>query len=179
MKRAIREINLLEKRIVKADDDADTMLWEQARQVVEQLEAGITDRELAKEWINGRTGKPYSRGHVYFTRMTFGQLAGQIPRPRFRDAYQAIAHAKPPKKPPEPEPFHWMTAVGDLVETVEQMIQAWPESVRDRAPRALRNLANTLEAELGGDRNARRGSRIEIARSSRDFVVEDGVPRAS
>ena len=61
---ALREINALEDRIVRAEDDADAMLWEQAQHVVAQLDAGLTQRQLAAQWINARTGEPYSVAHV-------------------------------------------------------------------------------------------------------------------
>jgi phage N-6-adenine-methyltransferase len=92
---AVREINALETRIVTAEDDADAMLWEQARQVVEQLEAGASTRRLAAEWINVRTGEPYSQSHVIWTKRTSEQFTNQNPRPRFRDAYNEIANAAP------------------------------------------------------------------------------------
>jgi phage N-6-adenine-methyltransferase len=92
---AIREINALEDRIVTAEDDADNMLWEQARQVVEQLDAGVTQRQLAKQWINARTGEPYSQVHVLYTARTYRDKFTYQPRPRFRDAYNEIANAAP------------------------------------------------------------------------------------
>jgi len=96
---AIREINALEVRIVTAEDDADSMLWEQARQVVAQLDAGLSQRQLASQWINPRSTDPtnphYSQMHVSYTKQVFEKLAFQNPRPRFRDAYQEIAHAGP------------------------------------------------------------------------------------
>jgi len=92
---AIREINALEGRIVQAEDGADAMLWQQAEQVVAQLEAGATQRQLAAQWINVRTGEPYAQAHVSFVRQVVDKLANQNPRPRFRDAYNEIAHAAP------------------------------------------------------------------------------------
>lgn len=89
---AIREINALETRIVKAEDDADAMLWEQARQVVAQLDAGLSQRQLARQWINLRTSEPYSVAHVNYVRKVFSKLNTADPRPRFRDAYNAIAN---------------------------------------------------------------------------------------
>ena len=91
---AIREINALETRIITAEDDADAMLWEQARQVVAQLDKGKTQRELAKQWINVRNnGEPYSAMHVNYVRQVFVKFTLQVPRPRFRDCYNAIANA--------------------------------------------------------------------------------------
>lgn len=90
---AIREINSLEQRIMAAEDDADHRLWEQARCVVEQLEAGLSQRKLADQWINLRTGEPYSKTHVVHTAAVFAGHFTDQPRPRFRDAYNAIANA--------------------------------------------------------------------------------------
>jgi len=92
---AIREINALETRIVKAEDDADAMLWEQAEKVVAQLKAGLKQRELAAQWINQRAypkPAPYSVMHVNYVKQVFVKLALQVPRPRFREAYNAIVH---------------------------------------------------------------------------------------
>ena len=89
---AVREINALEHRIAKAEDDADAMLWGQAAQVVAQLDAGLSHRDLAKQWINARTGEPDSHMHVSLTaRLYRGKFTLQ-PRPRFRDAYNEIAN---------------------------------------------------------------------------------------
>lgn len=90
---AIREINALEQRIVTAEDDADAMLWDQAEQVVAQLDAGVTLRGLAAKWINTRTGEAYSHQHVALTARVYRVKLALQPRPRFRDAYNEIAHA--------------------------------------------------------------------------------------
>jgi len=96
---AIREINALETRIVTAEDDADAMLWEQAAQVAAQLDApGMSQRKLAAGWINARspTGEHYSAMHVNYVRQVFVKFTLQVPRPRFRDAYNEIANAVAP-----------------------------------------------------------------------------------
>jgi phage N-6-adenine-methyltransferase len=93
---AIREINILEERIVTAEDDADAMLWAQAEKVVEQLEAGLSTRELAAQWINPRNdGKSYSAMHVSRTAQVYRVNFNLQPRPRFRDAYNELANPKP------------------------------------------------------------------------------------
>lgn len=90
---AMRDINALELRIVKSEDDADAMLWEQAAQVVAQLKAGLSQRQLAAQWINVRNdGKPYSKTHVVVTVQAFGHF-NDHPRPRFRDVYNEITNA--------------------------------------------------------------------------------------
>ena len=69
MTAAIRTINALERRIVKAEDEADAMLWEQARQVVELLNT-MSTRDIAKQWRNVK-GDPYSAMHVSLTARTW------------------------------------------------------------------------------------------------------------
>jgi len=89
---AVREINALEARIVKSEDDADAMLWEQAAHVVAQLDAGLSQRELAAQWINVRKGEPYSKTHVVHTAQAYGHF-NDHPRPHFRDVYNSIANS--------------------------------------------------------------------------------------
>lgn len=91
---AIREINALEHRIIKAEDDADAMLWEQARQVVEQLKAGLSTRKLAAQWFNPRNkGEAYSQRHVLIVKEAFTEYFNIQPRPRFREIYNQITNA--------------------------------------------------------------------------------------
>jgi DNA N-6-adenine-methyltransferase (Dam) len=94
---AMREINALEESIVSAEDTADDMLWQQAQMVVEQLKSGRSTRQIAKQWINNRTGKPYDHTHVVFVSQVVSKLTNVVPRPRFRDAYNEIANASKTK----------------------------------------------------------------------------------
>jgi ParB family chromosome partitioning protein len=90
---AIREINALEQRIVHTEDEADALLWEQARQAVDQLEAGLSQRQLAAQWINARTGEPYSLRHVQIVRHVVTDYSNSHPRPSFRERYNQITNA--------------------------------------------------------------------------------------
>jgi phage N-6-adenine-methyltransferase len=92
---AIREINALEEQIATAEDHADDMLWEQAGRVVDQLPPIGTSstRKIAAQWINARTGEPYSHVHVVYTAQVYRGKFTYQPRPRFRDAYNEIANA--------------------------------------------------------------------------------------
>jgi hypothetical protein len=47
---------------------------------------------LARQWINARTGQPYSQKHVSFVAQVFVEKFTSQPRPRFRDAYNAVAN---------------------------------------------------------------------------------------
>ena len=146
----IREINALEEQIVIAEDDADAKLWEQAEKVVEQLRAGMTQRDLAAEWINARTGQSYSQMHVSRVKQVVETFTFQL-RPRFRDAYNKIANRKPSRTQQDDPPFHWLTALGAFRSTVERTIATWPDEVRQLVPDALRNIADELEGSVPGD----------------------------
>lgn len=148
----VREINALEQRIVRAEDEADDMLWEQARQVVAMLDAGMSQRNLAAQWINARTGKSYGKTHVIWTRETWLRSGQLTDRPRFRDAYNKIANRKTPSEPKAPEPFNWILARGELKSEVERLVSDWPLEARPLVPDALRGLADALEKEWGRDR---------------------------
>lgn len=89
---AIREINALEQRIADNEDAADAQLWDQARIVVAQLDAGMSQRELARQWMNVRTGEAYSERHVRIVRQVCSAYLNTHPRPRFRDVYNAITN---------------------------------------------------------------------------------------
>jgi len=91
---AIREINALEQRIVRSEDNADGALWEQAEQVVALLDHGLSQRALAAQWINPRTGRPHSVSHVNYTARVYAVQLTEQPRPRFRDAYNALANRR-------------------------------------------------------------------------------------
>jgi hypothetical protein len=81
----------LEQEIAEAEDDADARLWEQAARVVATLDAGMTQRALASQWVNVRTGNPYDEKHVRNVVVVWRECADLNPRPRFRDAYNEVA----------------------------------------------------------------------------------------
>jgi len=53
----------------------------------------------AAQWVNVRTGKPYSKRHVCIVAESVGYLDTQGPRPRFRDIYNQVTHAKAGSEP--------------------------------------------------------------------------------
>jgi len=90
---AFREINAKDVSIMKREDDTDAELWDQAADVVAQLDAGLSQREAAARWINARTGETYSQMHVSFVARLVREKLTFQPRPRFREAYNEIANA--------------------------------------------------------------------------------------
>jgi hypothetical protein len=53
----------------------------------------------------------------------------------------------PNAEPEDPEPFHWMNAMGDLRSLVDKTIASWPPEAKHLAPIALRDLADVLDLE--------------------------------
>lgn len=139
----IREINSLEQKIVKSEDDADAKLWEQARQVAALLETGISQRQLAKQWINARTGEPYSHLHVNRVVRAFNCYASVTPCPRFRDAYNQVAHPEPATT--VDAKFDFGAALDKLHTTLIAVYDASSEYERKRLISNLRSFLTTIE----------------------------------
>jgi hypothetical protein len=151
---AIREINALEQRIFKAEGDADSMLWVQAREVVSQLDAGIKQTALAARWLNSE-GKPYSQAHVSYTAQVYRYKFTDKPRPRFRDAYNAIANRKMGVHHSSQTPEHYTPkALLDLVIELVGAIDLDPCSNRGKpnvpAKRHFTEKENGLERPWAG-----------------------------
>lgn len=101
----VAKINDLETEIAATDGDADNLLWPQAECVYWLLKSNaISQRKLARQWVNPKTNKPYALRHVQVVREVFADfLTSRWPRsvkvvdgerPRFRDVYNAIANPK-------------------------------------------------------------------------------------
>jgi len=173
MKDAVRAINVLERRIIRAEDDADAMLWEQAERAVGQLDGGLSQRALAAQWLNARTGKPYDEHHVRFVRKVFEQCAELTPRPRFREAYNELANSKPSKPNPDTVPFHWINAANDVHRLCASIQKTWPEA-HPLLPWILRKVAEDIEREEADD--DRRGDRTQDTDTGPDCSLERDVP---
>jgi len=92
--RAIQELNVLDRQIVDADDGADKLLWRQAQNMMALLAAGLSRRQLARQWINARTGEPYAEKHVRIVEKVWKKGAEFTPRPRFRSLYNELGNAR-------------------------------------------------------------------------------------
>jgi ParB family chromosome partitioning protein len=106
---AVREINALEERIFRHEEHADADLWEQARLVVALLDTGLSQRELARQWINPRTGEPYSQMHVSYVKQVVEKCTFQTPRPRFREIYAALSNKPGNRFVHNSGDFEWYT----------------------------------------------------------------------
>jgi hypothetical protein len=90
--RTDNRLNVLELKKVQGEDAAEDARWEQAKEVCSQLDAGRTQREIAADWINLRTRKPYSHQHVSCCQRIWKRF-GKVPcqdRPRWSDALATV-----------------------------------------------------------------------------------------
>ena len=88
----LREINDLERRIFAASADIDDAQWQQWGVVNRLLESGVSQRAVARGWINLRTGKPFSHRHVQIVVKVGGYFNFQ-PRPVFQQVYNKLSNA--------------------------------------------------------------------------------------
>lgn len=123
-------INVLEQQILTAETDADEKLWQQAACVVAQLDVGLTQRDLAAQWINLRTGRPYNAAHVCRVRKVHRLAYTQQPRPAFRRLYNMVANkaktrpaAPPYALPPVDETDPQIKALADRQLTTRKRIE--------------------------------------------------------
>lgn len=100
------EVNAFEQQIVDAEDDAsDALLWEQAEKVVNWRKQGLTQRDIARTWVNVRESQKqgkviyYSHVHVLRVERVLGTYKYQLPRPRFRACYNIVCNAEPVEQP--------------------------------------------------------------------------------
>ena len=89
---SLDDVNELEVLIVSTETDADALLWEQAKLVVELLDSGMSQRKLAKLWFNVRKKQPYTQTHVKNVALCVREKLNFHPRPRFRDVYNEISN---------------------------------------------------------------------------------------
>jgi len=95
------DINILEREIIANEHAAEDQRWRQAEAVAADHARGLTHRDIAAQWINARTGRPYDRKHVRNTIRVLADLNPHGSRPRFRDVYNAVANGRAPKLKPE------------------------------------------------------------------------------
>lgn len=133
------KLNVLESVIVRGEDSVEDARWGQAEEVVRLLDAGNTQREVATDWINGRTNKPYTQSHVRDCKaiwLRFGECFNTQDCPDWTTAYYTVQKGS-----------------GELI-PAEQRRQEWSEAHEARAPKskaAAHRLAQNIVAQ-GDDR---------------------------
>jgi hypothetical protein len=131
------KLNTLEKSIVSAEDSAEDARWAQAKEVVRLLDSGLSQREVAAQWINGRTEKPYEHKHVRICAgawKRFGSLETRE-RPTWSDAYETVQQgSKEVVSPFDRQRKEREAQPPQSVESAERFVQ----NVIDKAPDKVR-----------------------------------------
>jgi len=83
------KLNRLEQAIIAAEDGAEDARWAQAEEVVRLIGEGQSQGDIAADWINLRTGKPYSQSHVKLCAKVWREYERTQIRNWFVDAYEA------------------------------------------------------------------------------------------
>ena len=83
----VDEINTLEAKAAVPEAEASDVRWEQAAKVVEALESGVTQRELAEAWKKP-DGTPYSQQHVSVVKRVHEYYLSSN-RPAWNEAYNS------------------------------------------------------------------------------------------
>lgn len=83
------DLNQLEAhKDMTSDDDR----WRQALIVTELSRSGLSQRAIARGWINPKTGRPYTHRHVQIVLKIVADYSELRPRPIFREVYYKIAN---------------------------------------------------------------------------------------
>lgn len=85
---AVAAINALESKVDIPEAEASDLRWQQAEQVVNALDAGMSLRKLASNWKRP-DGSSYSHMHVERVKRTWTVTLGLQERPRWNDVYHS------------------------------------------------------------------------------------------
>lgn len=87
----IKTINDLEEQAAQPEAEASEVRWLQAEQVVEALDSGMSQQELADHWVKPDGETTYSQSHVKWVKKTWETFKyySTEERPRWYDAYNS------------------------------------------------------------------------------------------
>lgn len=83
-------LNELEQQAFKHEGALDKVRWLQAEEISRRQEAGETQAEIARGWINPRTRRPHSRSTVSGYVRCWRRYGPSGSRPAFTDALAAV-----------------------------------------------------------------------------------------
>lgn len=90
----IADINKMEMAIAGPEQTASEVRWEQSKKVVEALDSGLTQQQVADQWLKP-DGTPYSQPHVARTKSAHTKYYYSNNRPSWYEAWNgAGAHAQ-------------------------------------------------------------------------------------
>jgi hypothetical protein len=85
------KLNQLEKRASAAEESASEVRWQIADEIVRLLDSGVSQTQVAANWINLRTGKPYHHSSVKAYSEASRRFAVSSPRPAWIEAYYVVS----------------------------------------------------------------------------------------
>jgi hypothetical protein len=77
----------LDRQAVAAEESADEVRWRQAEEVARRLAEGETQRAVAADWLNAKTGKSVAQDHVRRYAQLWRDYERSQDRPSFAPAY--------------------------------------------------------------------------------------------
>lgn len=148
------KLNTLESAIINAEESAEDARWQQASIVAELLkQPGVTQRSIAAEWYNGRTGKPYNKAHVGFVDQVwrrFGYCNSQE-RPDWTTAYYTVQKGSEEIVEPEQRRQEWSDAHEARAPKSERTAEKLVENLREAPPEVVETVYHGLR-EVREDR---------------------------
>lgn len=172
------KLNTLESAIVNAEESAEDARWQQASIVVQMLDAGQTQKQVAAGWHNGRTGKPYAVSHVNAVKQVWQRWGVQFTerdRPDWTTAYYTIQQGADEVIEPEQRRSEWSRAHEARAPRSEETAERLVQNILKEAP-------GVVETVYRGLHEGREGRYVEPVGRQRQnkeadaFASDVGAP---
>jgi hypothetical protein len=145
------ELNALEQRIARDEDvvasaqgAVEDARWHQAEIVVEMLDGGATQREVAAGWINSRTGKPYAQNHVKDVAKVWRRFGSEHftvqDRPDWTTAYYTVGQGSDEVIAPEQRRQEWSDAHESRAPKTKATAEKFVENLQDAPPEVVETI---------------------------------------
>jgi hypothetical protein len=138
--RQFNKLNTLESVIVNAEESAEDARWQQASIVVELLDGGMTQRQVAADWINGRTGKPYAQNHVKDVARVWRRFGEQFTvqeRPDWTTAYYTVQQRSEEIIDPDDRRQQWSDAHEARAPKTERTAERLVQNLLSESPQIV------------------------------------------
>lgn len=145
----ITELNALEQRIARDEEvrssagaAIEDARWHQAQIVVEMLDAGATQKQIAAGWTNARTGKPYAHQHVSFCKLVWQRWgSSELERPDWTTAYYTVQQGSDEIVPPDDRRQQWSDAHEARTPKSQASAEKFVENLQDAPPEVIDTIA--------------------------------------
>ena len=137
------KLNVLESVIVRGEDSAEDARWGQAKEVVHLIDQGHKQREIAANWINGRTDRPYVQQHVSFCKQVWERWGTSelVDRPDWTTAYYTVQQRADDVVEPERRRKEWSEAHEARAPKSTRAAEKFVENLQDAPPQVIETIA--------------------------------------